>query len=792
MRQLCGLAIAAIGLGASLPSAHAQVTATGGTVTSYTDGGITYDVHTFTGSATFNVTAGGSVDYLIVGGGGGGGGGTGGGGGAGGFVTGTTTVTGSTAYTITVGTGGLGGTTSSPYRGADGLPSVFAGVTAVGGGGGGSNYPVSPGYTDPSIGGSGGGGSGDSGHAGASGTTLQGNAGGSANAWNNPYTPGGGGGAGAAGTSGSTQPNGAAGGAGQSSSITGIAKFYAGGGGSGTFFGSTGGTGGSSIGGHGGQGAFGNASGVTNGTANTGSGGGGQGGNSSTIAGKGGSGVVIIRFVSTSPNPTSTNATLAADENVSTALAAGDFGYADPNSSALAAVQITSLPTLGTLKNSGATVVSGDLPLTVSAANIGNLTYLSPLGGFGSPYTTMGIKVQNANTLWSANATMTVNVTHVNHPPTSTGGSVILRKNTVKTFAASDFSFSDIDAGDTLQAIKVTSLPAGTLTLNGTPITSAPSADIPVASIGTLTYTPVANYTGPDSFNFQVRDAALFSADATMAITVTPDIIVQNPSFETIGQSLGGPWATAAAVWNANLAYAQTNDNARFATRTDSGIWYANLTDPGDVFYQNLGASVNSGDTLSVTFYVGRENGQPGGVMAATFLVDGTPYTENFDTTGLTPGTWQSCTLTKTIANSGALTLRFSNVSGRPWLDNISNISVTSSSGGYANWAPAGGQAPGEDYNNDGVQNGIAYFMNATGQATLPGLINNTVTWTNGGNIPSSDYGTQFAVETSPDLENWTPVDANDPNLSNTAGTVSYTLTPGLDKQFARLAVTPN
>jgi len=501
---------------------------------------------------------------------------------------------------------------------------------------------------------------------------------------------------------------------------------------------------------------------------------------------------VIIRFISTSPNPTSTNATLAADENVSTALAAGDFGYADPNSSALSAVQITSLPTLGTLKNSGATVVSGDLPLTVSAANIGNLTYLSPLGGFGSPYTTMGIKVQNANTLWSANATMTVNVTHVNHPPTSTGGSVILRKNTVKTFAASDFSFSDIDAGDTLQAIKVTSLPAGTLTLNGTPITSAPSADIPVASIGTLTYTPIANYTGPDSFNFQVRDAALFSADATMAITVTPDIIVKNPSFETIGQSLGGPWATAAAVWNASLTYAQTNDNARFATRTDAGVWYANLTDPGNTFYQNLGVSVNSGDTLAVTFYAGRENGRVGGVMAATFLVDGTPYTENFDTTGLTPGTWQSYTLTKTIANSGALTLRFSNVSDRPWLDNISNISVTSSSGGYANWAPAGGQAPGEDYNNDGVQNGIAYFMNATGQATLPGLINNTVTWTNGGNIPSTDYGTQFAVETSPDLENWTPVDANDPNLSNTAGTVSYTLTPGLDKQFARLAVTPN
>ena len=791
MRRLCGLAIAALGLGASLPSAHAQVTATGGTITSYTDGGITYDVHTFTGSGTFDVTGGGSVDYLIVGGGGGGGGGTGGGGGAGGFVTGTTTVTDSTAYTITVGAGGAGGrANTSPYRGTNGEDSIFAGVTAVGGGGGGSNYPASPGFTDPTVGGSGGGGSGGTGRPGASGTSLQGNAGGNVLSWGGPFTPGGGGGAGAAGTNGNGQGAGAAGGAGLSSSITGIAKFYAGGGGSGNFNGSSGGAGGLGGGGNGGK-----PGAPASGAANTGGGGGGQQQNQNGVAGSGGSGVVIIRFVSTSPNPTSTNATLAADENTEIALTASNFGYADPGSVALAAVQITSLPAQGTLKLSGTPVVSGSLPLTVAVADIGTLSYLSPLGGFGSSYTTMGIKVQNANTLLSADALMTVNVTDVNQAPTSTGGSVILRKNTFKTFAASDFPFSDIDAGSTLQAIKVTSLPNptnGTLTLSASAVTLNQVVDVADITAGNLIYTPVSNYTGSDPFNFQVRDAALFSADATMAITVTPDIIVQNRSFETIGGSLGGPWATAAAVWNPSLVYAQTNDNDRFATRTDAGIWYANLTDPGNTFYQNLGVSVNSGDTLAVTFYAGRENGRVGGVMAATFLVDGTPYTETFDTTGLTPGTWQSYTLTKTIANSGALTLRFSNVSDRPWLDNISNISVTSGGGGFANWSPAGGQAPGEDYNNDGVQNGIAYFMNAAGQTTLPDLINNTVTWTNGGNIPSSEYGTQFAVETSPDLENWTAVDVDDPNLSNTAGTVSYTLTPGMDQQFVRLAVTPN
>jgi hypothetical protein len=383
MRKLCGMAIAAIGFSALLPSAHAQVTATGGTVTSYTADGITYDVHTFTGSGTFNVTAGGSVDYLIVGGGGGGGASTGGGGGAGGFVTGTTTVTTSTAYTITVGAGGQGGIQSTaPYRGANGGDSIFAGLTAFGGGGGGSNAPATPppGLTDPSVGGSGGGGSGASGRAGASGTSLQGNAGGSANNWTGPYTAGGGGGAGAAGANANGSNTGAAGGAGLSSSITGTARFYAGGGGGGMFNGSTGGLGGVGGGGNGGK-----PNDPTSGAANTGGGGGGQHQNRNGRAGSGGSGVVIIRFVSTSPNPTSTNATLAADENTEIALTASNFGYADPGSVALAAVQITSLPALGILKNNGATVVSGDLPLTVAAANIGNLSYLSPLGGFGSP-----------------------------------------------------------------------------------------------------------------------------------------------------------------------------------------------------------------------------------------------------------------------------------------------------------------------------------------------------------------------------------------------------------------------
>ncbi|HTE42039.1 MAG TPA: Ig-like domain-containing protein [Steroidobacteraceae bacterium] len=51
----------------------------------------------------------------------------------------------------------------------------------------------------------------------------------------------------------------------------------------------------------------------------------------------------------------------------------------------------------------------------------------------------------------------------------------------------------------------------------------------------TVTYTPFANYSGPDSFQFGVSDGALASTPATVAITVTPvnDPPVANPQLST-------------------------------------------------------------------------------------------------------------------------------------------------------------------------------------------------------------------------------------------------------------------
>jgi hypothetical protein len=118
--------------------------------------------------------------------------------------------------------------------------------------------------------------------------------------------------------------------------------------------------------------------------------------------------------------------------------------------------------------------------------------------------------------------------------------------------------------------------------------------------------------------------------------------------------------------------------------------------------------------------------------------------------------------------------------------------------GAYASWATAnaGGQTANLDYDNDGVPNGVEYFMNAApGFTANPGLVGNTVSWPNGGNIRSSAYGTKFMVQTSSDLVTWEDVTDGDmdQNGTNTASSLSYTLDPANNpgKQFVRLKVTP-
>ncbi|CAE7548985.1 unnamed protein product [Symbiodinium sp. CCMP2592] len=248
------------------------------------------------------------VEYLIVAGGGGGGSG---GGGAGGVIMGTQTLDTSKVVTVVVGDGGISG--AGGYGAATGVAtaggdSQLGDLIAKGGGqGAGGSQIEQPGAS----GGSGGGGGFDRLNvARSSGVAGQGHGGGRSNL-PGYGAGGGGGGAGAAGQDAPKKHYGGKGGDGVSSDITGTLKWYGGGGGGGVNengnhkVDGAGGAGGKGGGGRGSD--FGSVSWAnwhkftgTDGEANTGGGGGGTD-PESRVAGKGGSGIVVVRYKSATP-----------------------------------------------------------------------------------------------------------------------------------------------------------------------------------------------------------------------------------------------------------------------------------------------------------------------------------------------------------------------------------------------------------------------------------------------------------------------------------------------------------
>ena len=260
---------------AAYVSSHVGITATGGTVT--TSG--TDTINTFTSSGTLTVTGSDTAQVLVVAGGGSGGNAIAGGGGGGGVQHNEAFPVPSGNISVTIGNGGAaipGG--SGGARGITGSNSVFYTLTAYGGGGG----------------------------AGLNGTALSGGCGGGGAASNNAMTPGsgsqgysggygrqnggggGGGGAGGPGVDcGSYSYGGTNGGIGFLSSITGTPTYYAGGGAGGGRDPANGGLGG---------GGSSTSTWAGAGTPNTG-GGGGACQNDGYPSGAGGSGIVIVRYL---------------------------------------------------------------------------------------------------------------------------------------------------------------------------------------------------------------------------------------------------------------------------------------------------------------------------------------------------------------------------------------------------------------------------------------------------------------------------------------------------------------
>ena len=146
--------------------------------------------------------------------------------------------------------------------------------------------------------------------------------------------------------------------------------------------------------------------------------------------------------------------------------------------------------------------------------NAGSRTFSgTPLnGGVGTITIRVTATDDGAGTL-SVTDDFDIVISNTNDAPTTTGGSATPNEDATHTFTttASDWGYTDVDSGDALVTVDITTLPAtGTLRYSNADVTVG--QDIAIGNLGGLTYVPVSNANGAVTFTFKVNDGDAWSA----------------------------------------------------------------------------------------------------------------------------------------------------------------------------------------------------------------------------------------------------------------------------------------
>jgi VCBS repeat-containing protein len=206
-------------------------------------------------------------------------------------------------------------------------------------------------------------------------------------------------------------------------------------------------------------------------------------------------------------------------------------------------------------------------------------------------------------------AQLTIAVSGSNDAPSTADRTIMIAEDGSYGFSAADFGFVDPDAGDALQSVRITSLPAGgSLTMNGVAVTAGQS--IAASVLQQLVYRPAANANGSPlaSFGFRVSDGALESAAKAIMINVNavndaPSLGGIEPSgvLTVVENTLGSIDVSATDVDGPGLSFSLEGDDAelfvldghilRFAAAPD---FEAPLDRDGDNIY-NVAVAVSDG-----------------------------------------------------------------------------------------------------------------------------------------------------------------------------------------------------
>ena len=201
----------------------------------------------------------------------------------------------------------------------------------------------------------------------------------------------------------------------------------------------------------------------------------------------------------------------------------------------------------------------------------------------------------------STSVNVDVTVTDANQAPVASNGTLTTDEDTA---ASGQLNATDVNTGDTLTYTVGTGPSHGTIDLN--------------ATTGAYTYTPAANYNGPDSFSFTASDGTLTSAPATVSIIVTPvnDAPVANGQYVTTdedtpvnGQVTGGD------IDNDPLTFAVGDAPANGTV----------VINPDGIFTYTPNADFNGSDTFTFTANDGTADSTPATVSITVSPVNDAP-----------------------------------------------------------------------------------------------------------------------------------------------------------------------
>ncbi|MFO0817271.1 MAG: cadherin domain-containing protein [Pirellulales bacterium] len=268
-----------------------------------------------------------------------------------------------------------------------------------------------------------------------------------------------------------------------------------------------------------------------------------------------------VSVANVNESPVGADGNVTALEDSDYVFTVSNFGFSDPLDSpqnTLNAVRIVTLPAIGTLTNNGLAVTSGQI-ISVADITAGRLVYRAPNNANGVAFTSLTFQVQdnggtaNGGIDWDQTPnTLTINVTAINDPPTSTAPTTAaVTAGTSLVFSSSTgnaLTVSDVDASTVRVSLTASEGTLSLSTIAGLTFTTGDGVgDSAMVFTGTLTaintalngltFANAINHSGSDTITFTVNDLGSTGVGGPLQASKTISVTITSPAVPIIGDT---------------------------------------------------------------------------------------------------------------------------------------------------------------------------------------------------------------------------------------------------------------